>query len=135
MGDSQGEQYLLNHPVEPLPHPVNHPVPLIDPTNTTYYITWFAIRPLDICTSEIGVGFLLTGRRTSQTHPLGSRRIAGGQSMSTIGTCNMPRGNVAGALYYNSAVRCFCWPVSPAQPASAVCVVMPSYHEWKTRFP
>ena len=38
MGDSQGAQYLLNHPVQPLPHPVNHPVPLIDPTNTTYYI-------------------------------------------------------------------------------------------------
>ena len=36
MVDSQGAQYLLNHPVQPLPHPVNHPVPLIDPPNTTY---------------------------------------------------------------------------------------------------
>ena len=37
-GDSQGAQYLLNHPVQPLPHPVNHPVPHMDPTNNTYYM-------------------------------------------------------------------------------------------------
>ena len=47
----------------------------------------------------------------------------------------MPRGIVAGAMYYKYAVRSFFWPVPPAQPASAVCVVMRSYHEWKTRFP
>ena len=47
MGDSQGAQYLLNHPVQPLLNPVNHPVPLIDPPNTTYYIYMYITNILE----------------------------------------------------------------------------------------
>ena len=47
---------------------------------------------------------------------------------------NMPRGNSGGAMYCIFAGTFFIWPVPPAQPASSVCAVMRSYHEWKTRF-
>ena len=46
---------------------------------------------------------------------------------------NMPRGNLAGAMYCFFAGTPFLWPVPPAQPASSVCVVTRSYHEWGTR--
>ena len=57
MGDSQGAQYLLNHPVQPLPHPVNHPVPLIGPTNNTTYIACREIRFAKAPTMEKHVVF------------------------------------------------------------------------------